>query len=292
VFLHGIEKAKKEQLVDLLTFLQGPGLVSVLADKSNRLLKIIPYFKKLNTSNYVEQKVIKLKTELSNEDTNELRNKIIYWFCKASGHKYKNRNDTSELSQKCLLKCVLCFGLSKNICDFERLEKVLVGRYLRRIGDQLEDLLLQTNPEQLDKFGIKLEEEFRKYGEIDKNHLINELKLDNLSNKTFINIFRDALVAGTGISLIKTLGFSTFIKMSSSIFAIGSTFGITLPFVYYTSASSLLSFLLGPVGFGLILIGLGSRRLVNLYSEINRERLLIAIVVLHAILIDSQSKKK
>ena len=45
VFLHGIDKASREQLLDLLCFMEGPDILSIVKDTLNRLLGKVPILK-------------------------------------------------------------------------------------------------------------------------------------------------------------------------------------------------------------------------------------------------------
>jgi len=63
--------------------------------------------------------------------------------------------------------------------------------------------------------------------------------------------------------------------------------GLTVPFAVYMSATSLLSFMLGPVGIGMVILGLGGNRLLNVRSSLTNERLIMAVVVLHSVVVES-----
>ena len=87
------------------------------------------------------------------------------------------------------------------------------------------------------------------------------------------------------------MGFNAFIVLSSAIASAGGLLGITLPFFVYTGASTVLSFLLGPAGFGLLFMGFGGQSIWKANERILRERMLLAIVVMHAMIIESGKDK-
>ena len=99
------------------------------------------------------------------------------------------------------------------------------------------------------------------------------------------------MATGASIFLIKSVGFSAFIGLSKVIFYFGSTLGITFPFVVYTGASSLLGFLLGPLGIVMLILGVAGGGLFKNFNLLNRQRLILTVIVLHSILNDYQGSK-
>ena len=45
LFLHGIDLAKREQMLDLLCFLEGPGIFSIAKDSINSFAGKVPFLK-------------------------------------------------------------------------------------------------------------------------------------------------------------------------------------------------------------------------------------------------------
>jgi uncharacterized protein YaaW (UPF0174 family) len=76
-------------------------------------------------------------------------------------------------------------------------------------------------------------------------HEISKYAEEHLGKKNF-NI---ALSSG-GLLAANLGGFATYTMASSLLAGVGSTLGVTLPFAAYTTLSSTLSVVLGPVGFG------------------------------------------
>ena len=179
-------------------------------------------------------------------------------------------------------------GEFKNILG---LEKVIVERYMRKIGDRIEEMILQVEPENLDKFPEKFKEELKKYSFVDTEHLLSQINFKELTSDSISESIKKTLIAVAGIGLINSMGFSAFIVLSSAIASAGGLIGITLPFFVYTGASWILSFLLGPAGFSLIFMGIGGQSLWRGNEWIQRERMLLAIVVLHAILVETSKNE-
>ena len=168
------------------------------------------------------------------------------------------------------------------------LEKVIVERYMRKIGDRIEEMMLQVEPENLNQFPEKFRAELKKYSFVDTNHLLSQMNFKELTTEGISESINKTLIAGASIGLIKSMGFSAFIMLSSALASVGGLIGISLPFFVYTGASNILGFLLGPAGFSLIFMGIGSQSIWRGNERIQRERMLLAIIVLHAILIENE----
>lgn len=86
--------------------------------------------------------------------------------------------------------------------------------------------------------------EFEKLSEEEKQKIILELEKAGL-NKDQIS----SLSGITAISVAQLSGFGIYMLASTTLGAITSMLGLTLPFAVYTGMSSAISFIIGPVGF-------------------------------------------
>lgn len=292
LFLHGIDVANREQLLDLIYFLEGPGFLNInrkiFSYISSKFLISNRIGKNQNISNNLEKK----RNVFREKNIFELRSRVKHLIYKLSGTPKKYSEDTNKIADYSLKQCSLQYGIKGQIKDFAELERVLVKRYLRDIGDKLEEFLLMTRPDDLKRFSHKFNDEIKKYGYVDQNLLSKELNSKKITLKAFSNLLSDTMTLGTGIFLIKSMGFSAFIGLSKVIFYFGSTLGISFPFVIYTGASSLLGFLLGPLGTVMLILGVAGGALFKNYNLLNRQRLILTVIVLHSILNDYQGSKR
>lgn len=86
--------------------------------------------------------------------------------------------------------------------------------------------------------------EFEKLSEDEKQKIIGELEKAGL-NKDQIS----SLSGLTAISVAQLSGFGIYMLASTTLGAITSMLGLTLPFAVYTGMSSAISFVIGPIGF-------------------------------------------
>lgn len=86
--------------------------------------------------------------------------------------------------------------------------------------------------------------EFDKMTESEKEEYLKNIQVDGLDKNQIAS-----LTAITTLGAAQASGFGIYLLASSTIGAISSAVGITLPFALYTTMSSAISFIIGPVGF-------------------------------------------
>jgi len=101
----------------------------------------------------------------------------------------------------------------------------------------------------------KIDESLEQLSVEERRKLEKELEIERLSGRTLMTM----LSAGGGVVLVTTLvsatGFGAYMALTTIIHAVMTTFlGITVPFAVYTSATTILSILLGPIGLMVMLL--------------------------------------
>ena len=92
---------------------------------------------------------------------------------------------------------------------------------------------------------IKLfQQEFEKLSPSEKEKISLELEKAGLDKNQI-----SSLSGITALGAAQLSGFGVYLLASSTVGAITSVLGITLPFAFYTGMSSVISFVIGPVGF-------------------------------------------
>ena len=92
---------------------------------------------------------------------------------------------------------------------------------------------------------IKLfQQEFEKLTPEEKANIMSELEKAGLDKSQISSLSGISVIGAAQLS-----GFGVYLLASTTVGAITSLLGITLPFVFYTGMSSLISFVIGPVGF-------------------------------------------
>lgn len=103
------------------------------------------------------------------------------------------------------------------------------------------------------------------------------LQVEKLTGETMRSALAKASAPAAIIGLVELSGFGAYMALSRVIYAVCTVlFHVTVPFTVYTSASSFLAFITGPVGW-MIAFGLGWWQIAKGNQKINREMLAQAV---------------
>lgn len=103
------------------------------------------------------------------------------------------------------------------------------------------DVITKKEKDLFQKLFIK---EFESLTDIEKEEFLKELETRGLNKKQIASI-----TSLTAISAAQASGFGVYLLASSTASAIAGFFGVTLPFVFYTVMSTVISYVIGPIGF-------------------------------------------
>ena len=119
----------------------------------------------------------------------------------------------------------------------------LTGKRLKLMRDNRGDLEFEKHIVQaaFEKMVDAMDEKERKLLE----HEISKYAEKHLGKKNL-----DIAVSSGGLIAVNLGGFTTYTMASSLLAGVGSTLGVTLPFAAYTTLSSTLSVVMGPIGIG------------------------------------------
>lgn len=163
------------------------------------------------------------------------------------------------IEQKLPVLKILELKSNDNKLIIEKLSKILlpVGGFLQTplSYSQFVEKIANANNENIDfsldirkaekELYLKLfQQEFERLSDEEKENIYNELEKSGL-NKSQIK----SLSGISALGAAQLSGFGIYLLASSTLGAISSVLGITLPFAFYTGMSSVISFVIGPVGF-------------------------------------------
>lgn len=156
---------------------------------------------------------------------------------------------------------VKIFGLKSNDNEsiLDKLSKILLpaGGFLQTQlnYNQFVEKIASKNSEKIDfslgigtaekELYLKLfQQEFEKLTDEEKENIYKELEKAGLDRKQIKSLSGISAIGAAQLS-----GFGIYLLASSTLGAITSVLGITLPFAFYTGMSSVISFAIGPIGF-------------------------------------------
>lgn len=122
-------------------------------------------------------------------------------------------------------------------------------RYYEKILSTMQEDLIKQNNEEAEKTSYEIEKNINKLTDKEKEELKKLLNIETLEGKEIRKILMKAGTPTLIISALSASGFGAFMGLTTIIHAVFTTIlGITLPFAVYTSATSMLSVILGPIG--------------------------------------------
>ena len=163
------------------------------------------------------------------------------------------------VEQKAPIVKILGLKSNENNLIIEKLSKILLpvgGLWQKPLNyNQFVEKIAIVNNEKIDfSLGIvnaekdlylKLfQQEFEKLTDEEKDNIYKELEKAGLDKSQIKSLSGLSALGAAQLS-----GFGIYLLASSTLGAITSVLGITLPFAFYTGMSSVISFVIGPVGF-------------------------------------------
>lgn len=164
---------------------------------------------------------------------------------------------TSE--QKAPIVKILGLKINDNDAIKEKLSKILLpaggilqssisyNQFLQKIAEQNNekiDLSYGDVKAETNLYLQLFQQEFEKLSPEEKEKIYQELEKAGLDKNQITSL---SGVSTLGVAQLS--GFGVYLLASSTVGAITSVLGITLPFAFYTGMSSIISFVIGPVGF-------------------------------------------
>jgi hypothetical protein len=128
----------------------------------------------------------------------------------------------------------------------------IAKRYWKTCLEDIEKQLKKQSPEEARRMERSIAERLAAMTPAERLELQKTLNLSSLSGEAVRAAFLHSGGPLAGIAVVNMAGFGAYIALSVIMHAIFTTMlGITLPFAFYTGASSVLSLLTGPLGIAI-----------------------------------------
>ena len=93
IFLTAIEKMNRASILDLLTFLEGPGVTSYMTESLNKFMNVLPKgISNLMPSKTIQQDLDEKRLEFNDYTDKRLQKNLKNWFFENSGPSKNCRN--------------------------------------------------------------------------------------------------------------------------------------------------------------------------------------------------------
>lgn len=185
------------------------------------------------------------------------------------------------LSVKVITEAAKEFGISEDLLLSQQAERV-AEEYIKECVKGTQELLRKQGYGEVAATEAALSDRIAQMSASEKLEIQRALGLHELSGKSLRDTFLRSGVPLAGIAAVQATGFGAYIALTTVMHAVfTSMLGITLPFVAYTSATSALSVLTGPLG---IMLSFAVGALGYLWGQRKIERNQCAMVVFVCVL--------
>lgn len=168
-------------------------------------------------------------------------------------------SDLELLSTRIIEEAAAGYGISEDLLLSQQAEAIY-RRYLEDCVEGIREQLKKQGQDEINATDRAMTEQLARLSETERLEIQKALNLQTLSASSLRNVIVKSGIPVAGIAAVQAGGFGAYLALTTVMHAVfTSILGITLPFAAYTSATSALSILTGPVGvlFSLSLGALG-----------------------------------
>ena len=152
--------------------------------------------------------------------------------------------------------------ISKSL-PIQNLENLVYEKYIEQVYERIQSELNKFSAEDNERLEKNLNSIITELNTSETNEIKKFTGLDELNANSLINFFKSASIGVGSLMAIKATGFGAYLGLTTILKAFSLTFGLTLSFGAYTTATTLLSWIISPVAvfaiLGLILTFSGWR---------------------------------
>lgn len=169
------------------------------------------------------------------------------------------QSDLELLSTRIIEEAAAGYGISEDLLLSQQAEAIY-RKYLEDCVEGIREQLKKQGQDEINATDRAMAEQLARLSETERLEIQKALNLQTLSASSLRNVIVKSGIPVAGIAAVQAGGFGAYLALTTVMHAVfTSILGITLPFAAYTSATSALSILTGPVGvlFSLSLGALG-----------------------------------
>lgn len=185
-------------------------------------------------------------------------------------------SDVELLSTRLIEAAAAGYGISESLLLSQQAEAI-AQQYLRDCIDGISEQLRKQGEEEVTATDRALTEQLGRLTDEERLEIQKALNIQTLSAASLRNVIVTTGIPAVGIAAVQASGFGAYLALTTVMHAVfTSLLGITLPFAAYTTATSALSFVTGPVG---ILFSLSVGALGYFWGRRKIERSQYAMIV-------------
>lgn len=280
----GLENVKEEDLRFLIASIEEVNIKNIGSEMGqkayrsiikgfNTLKKIVSDGAPLSEPEVVsmEERIATKKTSLNSFDKNELLEKLrSNLIIKLSDYDTKTISD-DMLSAKVIDTASKAFKeIEEDISPAQKADAIY-HRYNERLLAQAHKAYNEATAEQKEKLEKQFDDDISNMSTEQIQELQKALGVDKITGSTLSSMIKTTAGTTTLMLALDASGFGAYVALTTIMHAIFTTIlGITLPFAAYTTATSTLAFITGPVGW-IALIGVEAFLINGSKNKLNYE---------------------
>lgn len=283
----GMENVKDEDLRFLLASLEEVNVKNVgseMGQKAYRgLIKGFNVLKKIVSDSApvsepevvsMEERIAAKKTSLDLLDKNELHKQFRSNLIKKLGESNTDTISDDMLSAKVIDVASKAFKkeIEEELTPAQKADAIY-HRYNEKLLAQAQKAYNDATTEQKEKLEKQLDKDIANMSTEQIQELQKALGVDKITGSTLSSMIKTTAGTTTLMLALDASGFGAYVALTTIMHAIFTTIlGITLPFAAYTTATSTLAFITGPIGW-IALVGVEAFLLNRSKNKINYELL-------------------
>ncbi len=259
----GLENLDDRVIVDNIAMLKAVNMGNVFKGygtlATNKSTKMINGLGKLfgqsKLVNVVEEKKIEdfieeEKDKISHLSRGELDDRLM-WIL---GDYANNEGNLSRdgISAKCITSSAKYLKVADYLTVAQKADAIH-RRYLEKVLSSIQKELIKQDGKKANETEVEIERNIQNLSEDEKQKLKEVLDLRDLTGSEIRAVLMKTGTPALIMTALSASGFGAFMALTTIIHAVFTTIlGVTIPFAFYTGATSALSFVLGPAGVALV----------------------------------------
>jgi len=227
----------------------------------------------------MEERIATKKTSLDSFDKNELLKRLRSNLIKKLPASYDDASSIDTMSDDMLSAKVIDAAakafkkeIEEGLTPAQKADAIY-HRYNERLLAQTRKVYNDATKEQIEKLEKQLDDDIANMSAEQMQELQKALGVDKITGSTLSSMIKTTAGTTTLMLALDASGFGAYIALTTIMHAIFTTIlGVTVPFAAYTTATSTLAFITGPIGW-IALIGVEAVLINRSKNKMNYELL-------------------
>jgi uncharacterized protein YaaW (UPF0174 family) len=200
------------------------------------------------------EEIPKQRERLSQLSEPKLRHRLVRLIGELAGVKVNSASIPESLTSKTLTAVARYLKINTQLVSAEDVERLIFERYVEDLLRKLKTGLKDLKPDEEQRLEELLRGELDGLSSGEREAIKKSMKLDELTEKTLLNIVKSGGIAAGTLIAMDVAGFGLFLAATTMLNAFSLLIGTTFAFGTYTALTAFLGFLTGPIGAPLAVV--------------------------------------